>query len=354
MRFIHAADIHLGSKCDAKFPREISEERKREIRESFSKLIDYAEDNNIKVILLAGDVFDRDHPSTKDKDFFFSACKLHPDISFYYLRGNHDKADILESSPSNLYFFGEKWQSYDLGENVKVYGIELSEKNSKGYYDSLKLDLNDFNIVMCHGQVSPTVGPETIVLKNLKNKGIDYLALGHIHSRQEGTIDDRGSFAYSGCLCGRGFDEIGEKGFVVYDTDTRKSDFVSVSKRRLIEVDVDVSQSTDNYSAFKAITNKCPPDRTNIYRFNLVGEIGGDVDLNEEDIASFLKDSKAYYFANVKNKTTRKCEYGKYKDEVSLKGEFVRKVMAANDLSEDEKNDIIALGLKALLGKDID
>ena len=51
----------------------------------------------------------------------------------------------------------------------------------------------------------------------LKEKNIDYLALGHIHEYSQGQIDLRGKYAYSGCLEGRGFDELGEKGFILID-----------------------------------------------------------------------------------------------------------------------------------------
>ena len=49
----------------------------------------------------------------------------------------------------------------------------------------------------------------------LKNKNIDYLALGHIHGYKEAPLDGRGKYCYPGCLEGRGFDECGKKGFVL-------------------------------------------------------------------------------------------------------------------------------------------
>lgn len=59
---------------------------------------------------------------------------------------------------------------------------------------------------------------ENLNLNRLRGKGIDYLALGHIHQHREEKLDDRGIYVYSGCLDGRGFDECGEKGFVLVET----------------------------------------------------------------------------------------------------------------------------------------
>ena len=49
--------------------------------------------------------------------------------------------------------------------------------------------------------------------------GADYLALGHIHYNVVEPLDSRGVYAYSGCLEGRGFDETGEKGFVLIEVE---------------------------------------------------------------------------------------------------------------------------------------
>lgn len=65
-----------------------------------------------------------------------------------------------------------------------------------------------------HGQIRDTSGKDKINVSKLRNKNIDYLALGHIHTFTSIKIDDRGTGVYSGCLEGRGFDECEDKGFV--------------------------------------------------------------------------------------------------------------------------------------------
>ena len=56
---------------------------------------------------------------------------------------------------------------------------------------------------------------ELVSLPRLQNKNIDYLALGHLHDYRFERLDSRGHYCYSGALEGRGFDELGPKGFVV-------------------------------------------------------------------------------------------------------------------------------------------
>ena len=88
--------------------------------------------------------------------------------------------------------------------------MELTPENSGSIYHTLSLDADQCNIVVLHGQESEYSArdkAEIIHLTALKNKGIDYLALGHIHSYKQERLDARGVYCYPGCLEGRGFDE---------------------------------------------------------------------------------------------------------------------------------------------------
>ena len=69
MKIIHTADIHLGSKMDSRYPRELVQKRKEELKNTFLRMVEYAQKNEVKVILLCGDLFDSDTPLKKEKDF---------------------------------------------------------------------------------------------------------------------------------------------------------------------------------------------------------------------------------------------------------------------------------------------
>ena len=76
MKIIHAADTHLGSPFSF-----VSDEKKKkltiELNDTFARLIEYAKNHAIKHILLAGDVFDKDKVSKKDKEFTFVYIKIY-------------------------------------------------------------------------------------------------------------------------------------------------------------------------------------------------------------------------------------------------------------------------------------
>ena len=56
---------------------------------------------------------------------------------------------------------------------------------------------------------------------------------------------------------------------------------------------------------------------------------------------------------SVKDKTVKKYHAEDFAGDKSLRGEFVRQVLAS-DLPEERKSEIVALGLKALSGREVD
>ena len=361
MKIIHCADLHLDSKLTANLSKEQAKERKNEILRTFTRMVDYAKKNKIKAIMIAGDMFDTRNVSAMVRNTVRDMIVMNPEIDFLYLRGNHDDDNFLsrmENVPGNLYLFGDSWTSYAYGK-VMISGLELNEENYLTAYNSLVLDHDAYNIVIMHGQITSYKSDkvENISLDDLKNKNIDYLALGHVHTFQMDKIDNRGIYCYPGCLDGRGFDECGQKGFVVLDIDfeTKKANvnFVPMSSRTLHTLPVDVSGVTTTQEAGVCIENaiaKTQYPSTSLVKFILQG----DVDVECELDTSFLEEQFAeyFYFVKVYDETKLLVNYKDYEGDVSLKGEFVR-LVSQSDLSEEEKSMVIRTGILALQGEEI-
>lgn len=348
MKIIHCADIHLGSRMN-KFPKDKADERARELRSSFERMVTYAKREGIYTILLAGDIFDSDQPFKKDKEFFYSVVRRNSEITFFYLRGNHDGKEGYTEEIENLKTFGSDWTSYTLGWKVVLSGLEIDRGNCLSMYSSLRLDPDNLNIVMLHGQAGEAFGEGKISIPRLKNKNIDYLALGHLHTQGAAKIDDRGNSAYSGCLEGRGFDETGEKGFMVYDTDTREVNFVPFACRTIEERSLDISDTQDAYDVARKVKSEVKIDEKNLLRLNLVGEIDFVDETLAEDVEKYISDM--CYFVSVKDNTRLKIDYSAFKDSLSLKGEFVR-LVSGEKLDESDRQKILDMGIRALSGQE--
>lgn len=363
MRIIHCADLHLDSKLNANLEKEQVKERRGEILHTFVRMVEYAKAHDVQAIMIAGDMFDTKNISATARNTVLHNIINHPQIQFYYLKGNHDKDNFLtglEEIPENLNMFGSQWTVYRNGDIV-ITGVELDDSNKDSVYNSLVLDAKNFNIVMLHGQEAESASKdkaEVIHLKELRNRGIDYLALGHIHGYKKEALDPRGVYCYPGCLEGRGFDECGEHGFVVIEVDEETHafthEFVPFAQRKLYTVTVDVSgcETTDEMvDRTRQTILKEGCESNSLVKIVLTGML--DVECEKDTVYFLSRFKHDFYFAKVYDETTLKINIDEYLLDESLKGEYVRMVMNAKDLSEEEKAIIVRYGLQAIAGEEV-
>ena len=194
---------------------------------------------------------------------------------------------------------------------------------------------------------------EIINLQALKNKNIDYLALGHIHKYKQEKLDNRGIYCYSGCLEGRGFDEVGPKGFV--EVDVSKGHVVSTfrpfSSRIIEEYSVDVSGLDGAIAMCHRIEDQVPFDVNNIYRINLCGKLDALQPEYIADIQVYL--SPKGYLVDIKDKTEKIMDIQQYEGDISIRGEFIRRVWNSDAYTDEEKTRMLQFGLRALEGKEV-
>lgn len=373
MKLIHTADIHLDSKLSRHLDDARAAERKNELLSTFQNIVHYAVSNSVDAILIAGDLFDIRNISATARDAVISVILNNPNITFFYLRGNHDAGAFLDAFknriqsdlPENLKLFKETWTSYHFtgqdGTEVVITGAEINRDNNTALESSLALNQAECNIVMLHGQESETKGKndaEIIPIRSYQNRGIDYLALGHIHQPKIAQLDARGTYSYCGCPEGRGFDEIGPRGFNLLTVKDGTVDvrFVPFAQRIIYDMKVDVSNALTNDDAVGLIRSAFEEGGVlfkDLAKVRLSGETGLDVHFDIAYIAHVLNEN--YYLIRVKDESRPAVVYDSFIADMSLKGEFVRMVKDAVDreqIDEEDAGKIIALGIRLLSGEE--
>ncbi len=352
MKIIHTADLHFDSKLETNLDPVKSKERKRELLNTFERMVDYARLNDVRAIIIAGDMFDKPRISIKTREFVLNLIKLNPEIDFIYASGNHDEDSFISSidSINNLYVFDNKWKTINYND-CNITGINYNEVSENYLYDTLFLNKEVPNIVVMHGPLGSR--GNGINVNQLRGKGINYLALGHIHKFQKGSIDSNGIFVYPGCPEGRGFDEIGPKGFVLLEVNGGiiNSSFVPFCKRELHEVVIDIT-GIDSWTEIRKNvnlkTNSIPEN--DMVKVKLVGNYNINLIKQNELLNEYLND--CYYFAKVTDESKLAINPKDYEKDISLKGEFIRTVLQSN-LSDEEKTEVIEYGIKALMKEEI-
>ncbi len=342
MKIIHCADIHLDSALSSNFTAQQAEQRRNELLLTFTDMVEYGAEHNVRAIIIAGDLFDGAQVSARAKNVVRDCIKRNPQMDFLYLPGNHDEGTVGEelSTFPNFKVLGGKAVSYRYG-NVVI----------TSFPEGQRLAPEDINIAVRHMELK---SPEMFAGCN-----IDYLALGHIHKHIEGRLDSRGVYCYSGYLEARGFDECGEQGFVELDTNAEglRYRYVPYGRRRAWRLQISVNDfadelGLDSLSLCEQI-EKAAADISSkdMLCIRLVGNITPENDINRDYIRAYFKDK--FYLFRLEDRTKLRIDIEGLKKEPSLRADFIKKVMESDE-TEDVKKAVIICGIKALAGEVID
>ena len=227
IRFIHCADIHLGSPFTGLQQKNstIAFQAIEATKKAFLTLINTAIEYHVDFVLISGDIFDSSHQHIQEKIFLKEQFQrlAQAGIYTYLIHGNHDYGRFTEDWNNDwVKVFKEEVSTEILktssGESVAISGFSYDTRwitESMAMHFPLRNSLVDYHLGMYHGQTLTASDSSTAYapfkVSDLEKLHYDYWALGHIHRAMD--LDSYGKIAYSGTIQGRSFKEMGEKGF---------------------------------------------------------------------------------------------------------------------------------------------
>lgn len=274
MKFIHAADVHLGASPDA--GSSYTENRGGELWESFERLLAVCEEEKADLLLLAGDLFHRQPllRELKEIDYLFSGLSV---TKVVLIAGNHDY--IKPGSyyrtfqwSSNVYpLFTESLDAVELKEiGVCVYGLSYYQREiSERLYDyAFPQRRQPIEILLAHGGDDKHI---PINRNKLIDLGYDYIALGHIHKPAE---VEKNRIYYSGSLEPTDKNDTGRHGFIrgeIVNGATR-AEFVPFAGREYIHMEVEVDAKMTSRAVKEKVGRLIEGKGTeNIFKITLTG-----------------------------------------------------------------------------------
>lgn len=361
IKLVHCADIHLGS--EPTFLKSKATLRGEELLLTFEKLIDFCQMEKVDILLIAGDLFESNNISDRYIKSVISAFAKIPDTIIAICGGNHDPITLdcafyNNTLSDNVIIFSD-FQTYRFparGFMISGAGFTSSAQSSTNFHNK-KAEGNLINIGIFHGDIySSESDKNPISVSDIENSDYDYIALGHIHARTEIIRHDNVFYAYSGCLEGRGFDEVGKKGFYYGEIGKGYNNlkFIQAGKRVHYIIDVDISSCSNLSDMEKKIElemHKHSKDISrDLFKINLIGGIPQSFSFSTEALVARF--SEKVFYIKVIDKTTYEVDFNVLAQENSLMGIFAKKMLSKieNAKSEEEKTMLkqaLNFGIKA-------
>ncbi|MBT7789968.1 MAG: DNA repair exonuclease [Calditrichaeota bacterium] len=228
IKFIHCADLHIDTpfKGIGSIDQELKDILYNSTFKSFQNIVQIAIDNEVHAVIIAGDIYDGADKSLKAQlKFRDELLRLsEAGIQSFIVAGNHDPLDGWAASiewPDLVHLFsGKKVEKIPLvidGETIAdIYGISFPTRDvTENLALQFKRENKDIpSIAILHTNIGENTGhksyaPATIA--DLKSRGFDYWALGHVHTRKVLSKRDP-TILYPGNTQARSAREPGSKG----------------------------------------------------------------------------------------------------------------------------------------------
>jgi DNA repair exonuclease SbcCD nuclease subunit len=244
-KFVHAADLHLdtpfrgvpaGSGLTGTFQQATFR--------AFSRIVDVCLREHVAFLLLAGDLFDAKDRSVRAR----LALRRELDrldvagIQTFIVHGNHDPLSGDTGAlglPDSVKVFGADWEEVEVRREgrvlCRVQGVSYPEAEMRENLSArFRRTAPDFTVGLLHANLGGVEGHANYApctVEELGARGLDYWALGHVHTRAEYPLAGGGVAVYPGNPQGRHVNEPGERGCMLVEVEEGRT------RRRFVPVD---------------------------------------------------------------------------------------------------------------------
>jgi len=281
LRFVHAADLHLDSPFGGlrSIAPEIAETLYQATFDAYNNIIDLCIQEQVDALLIAGDIFDSADRSLRAQRKFVDGLNRleEANIRSFVCHGNHDPLNGWEAQiafPGSCHRFGSELEQVPVFEDepdrAVVYGVSYPQREVRDNLVPLfsAIEPKPFTIGLLHANVGNNTEHDSYApctLSDLEETGIDYWALGHVHTRQV-LLEANPTVVYPGNPQGRHPNEPGARGVYIVevgDAGQVSLDFRAVDVVRWASLEIDINALETEQSLFDKIDQELALCRDN-------------------------------------------------------------------------------------------
>jgi exonuclease SbcD len=393
LRIIHTADVHLGARHDD-LGEQAAAQRERQFA-AFKAAVDLALQERVDLFLVAGDLFDSNVQPRRSVERVAAELRRLAEarVRSVIIPGTHDCYDrasiyraydlatmatgqaagggsampdgmvtVLDSDRPSVHL-----PALDATVHARIFGTKRAP------YSPLRdpIVTGDgpavtWRIGLLHGSISipgKTEYDEVVVTTDeIARSGLDYLALGHWHSMQQGKAGPV-TYAYAGAPEAVALDQAGAGKVLLVELDQRDGqhsvtiDARSVGRTRFEKLDIDAAVVADQPALIGQLAARADPDL--VLDVRLVGVRRDDLDLDPSEIEAAL--ASLFLKVRIRDASMAALTDGPLPSADTIAGAFIRdletriaELEQAGDAEQAaEQRDALRLGRLLLAGHEV-
>lgn len=360
MKIMHIADFHLDSAFSG-FSKENADTKRAELRECFVRAMRIAKENGVKLVLIAGDLFDTPFCSAITRKAVFDAIAgvgcpvvIAPGNHDYYNK-NGTYAD--KELPENAFVFTSdelgRFDFDDIGISVVGYAFTSDKYEENPLSSDVPLSSENINILIAHTELGvPLSKYAPMNAPHISRYRFAYAALGHVHTPQAPISMGNTLIAYSGFAQGRSFDELGDGGAYIVDVDAGGASLervkLSSMSYEIERVDItSLSGDNDVIEKINSVIAEKGYDTSVALRVILTGAVPSTYSPNTEIIRSEFTNRLALF--QIRNKTVVGFDLGELENDITVRGEVYRTLLPLLNSENEAERQKGSLALKFAL-----
>jgi exonuclease SbcD len=388
LRLLHTADVHLGAR-HADLGEQAAAQRERQFA-AFKATVDLAIAERVDIVLIAGDLFDSNTQPRRSVDRVAAELKrlvaarirtvIIPGTHDVYDRASlyrvHDLAAMAGSTVDDdlvTVLTPDRPNVHLASCDVIVHGPVFATKRAPySPLRDLKVAPGDgasWHVGMVHGSLSipdRTDRDEVVVTRpEIEATGLDYLALGHWHSAQQGRAGTT-TYAYSGAPEPVAVTQDGAgKALLVALDEVAGSRTVTIEERtvgrtRFEKLDVDAATLPGQPELLQRLAARADPDL--VLDVRITGVRPDELDVSTDEVEDQLRGS--FMKVRVRDVSLPSLTQGNLPSPDTIPGAFIRNVEARiAELEADgseaavseaaDLRDVLGLGRLLLAGHEV-
>jgi DNA repair protein SbcD/Mre11 len=371
VKFIHCADIHLDAPLTSLGgDGRRSSLRRQDLKAVFGEIIRKAAVEKVELLLISGDLYEHECVKKSTIHFINDLFASIPDTHVLITPGNHDPFTLgsyYRNFPwsSNVHILTSENPAVLLEElGVYVQGAGFSGFYEEGVFQDriLPARTDCINILVAHCTLDLAMGSKAynpVRSEYLSALNMDYIALGHFHTRIEGAGARKNIFN-PGSPEPLGFDEPGEHGVFQgafgreeQGTVSLAVEFVRLNKRQYRSIAADITGCFTNEAVLQRVRDMTGAELGEnwLYYIALTGYIDKDFRVDPTQLQMAL--GEHFFYCRLVNNAAPDYNFEEIAREPGLRGLFTRKMLARIRAAQEEQKKELLIravyyGLEAL------